>query len=94
MIDNNKNKNKMQTKRNLKKMYAKAVAKIFKNKNVVDVDMYDDDSMADYIAFQYEAGFPTYTLPELTQLLVYNSLLQTEAWTPRGVEFIAIYHHS
>jgi hypothetical protein len=73
-------------------MYADVVAEIFKKKNVVNVDMYDDDDMADYVADMYSLGFPTYTLPELTQLLTYNTLLQSDAWNPRGVEFVAIYH--
>lgn len=80
----------MAKKENLMSMYYKVVKDVLKEKNVVDVDLTNADSLSDYVSFMHEAGWPGYSLPQLTQILMYNSMLQTDMWTPRGVEYYLV----
>ena len=70
----------------LVKMYRKVVKDIFTEKNV-KVDYKDDDEMADYLMTLHDMGFPNYEFREITQVLMYNSMLQAQAMTLSKMEF-------
>ena len=78
---------KVETKEHdLVKMYRKVVKDIFTEKNV-KVDYKDDDEMADYLMTLHDMGYPNYEFREITQLLMYNSMLQAQAMTLSKMEF-------
>ena len=78
---------KVETKEHdLVKMYRKVVKDIFTKKNV-KIDYKDDDAMADYLMTLHDMGFPNYEFREITQVLMYNSMLQAQAMTPSKMEF-------
>jgi hypothetical protein len=82
-----KNLTEVQTENDLFKMYQTVVKDIFTEKKV-NVDFTDDDSMADYCMTLHECGFPKYEFREITQLLMYNSMLQAKAFSFTPVNFI------
>jgi hypothetical protein len=77
----------VQEKKDLFNLYSSVVKDIFTAKNI-DVDLTDDDSMADYCMGLHKKGFPNYEFREITQLLMYNSMLQAKASTITEMNFI------
>jgi len=88
-------KNKIKTK-DLFKMYQEAVKKVLIAKGY-NVDFTDDDSFRDWIMDKFEDKndrLKEFSFAELTQLLMYNSMLQTIAWNPADVTFKVEYNHN
>jgi hypothetical protein len=74
-------------KKDLFNLYSVAVSEMFASKNV-NVDFTDDDEMADYCMGLHQKGFPKYEFYEITQLLMYNSMLQQKASTMNRMDFL------
>ena len=55
------------------------------NKKNITIDIEDDDTYADFIS---GIILEDYSISELQILLTYNSLLQTDAFSPYPVKFI------
>jgi len=71
---------------NLFEMYENVVKDIFTEKKV-KVNYKDDDAMADYLMTLHEKGFPNYQFREITQVLMYNSMLQQQAFSLTKLDF-------
>ena len=82
-------KNKNTETQDLFKMYQKVVKKILTTKGY-KVDFTDDDSFRDWIMDKFEDKkdkLNEFSFAELTQLLMYNSMLQAIAWNMDDVKF-------
>ena len=67
-------------------MYEKVVKDIFIKKKV-KINYKDDDAMADYLMGLHTMGFPNFEFREITQMLMYNSMLQADAFSPSKIVF-------
>ena len=82
---------KKKKNKDLFKMYHKVVSKMLTNKGY-HFNYTDDDSLRDFIMDKFETNrFEEFTFAEVTQLLVYNNMVQTDAWHPMGVDFTITY---
>ena len=73
--------------RDLTKMYRKVVKQILIDKKI-STDINDDDAMFDLCYGLYEDGFTGFSFKEITQLLMYNSLLGQEVASMGSSKFI------